>query len=164
MLLAYHFMPVHPLRQQQHAHKEPMDSGYPMPPAAFCWACAKAGAQLGHLQLSRMMQTGCVLINNVHSHFTGILICTFNCLAHFRNHLSQHKKFAWDSCYHIHHLWSQFFAQTGFMPFLMKLIFSPSSDFSFHSLLLTIHPAFIIILQKYSTKKTNLKHLGGDHA
>lgn len=41
----------------------------------------------------------------------------------------------------------------GIMPLLIKLIFIPSSDFSFYSLLLTIHPAFAIILQNYPTKK-----------
>lgn len=50
------------------------------------------------------------------------------------------------------------------MPFLIELIFILSSGFSFHSLLLTVHPAFAITPQNYPAKKSQLKHLVKDRA
>lgn len=129
--------------------RSPWTQDTPCPQQPF----AEPVQRQGHLQRSRAMQTGCVLINNVHS------CSSRNTKLHFQSpgSLSQSPLPAQDIYLRFLLLHPTYLkpvlAQTGLMPFLMKLIFSPSSDFSFNSLFLTNHPAFIIICQKYSTKK-----------
>lgn len=124
-------------------------------PGNLCWACARAGpcttGMLACLQHSWAIQVGSLLINSVCSCLqTNMNIkLQFQLLAHFLNHQTQLRRFI---CYQTHSFWSQFIKQGGIMPLLIKMIFSPSSDFSFHSLLLTTPPAFVIVLQNSPTK------------